>query len=127
MTDREPSATLALRRLSHPKRDGGVVAEGDQLAEVVGRLSELLAMVEHRRAEDCGTERRPAESVAPEAPVPAAPPLEDDGTGWAAITLRFDTRLLGRMYTAARRLGISRTAWLHIAAGELLTVQEERA
>jgi hypothetical protein len=122
---RRGSAAIALRRLSHPGRDGGGVAEGDQLSEVSRRLSELLAVVErrtveHPTAEDHSAPPRLVESVAPAAPVQAAPPLEDDGTGWAAITLRFDTGLLARIDAAAKRLGITRTAWLHIAASDLL-------
>jgi hypothetical protein len=128
--ERRGSAAVALRRLSHPGRDGGcAVAEGDQLSEVARRLSELLSLVgdqtvEHRTVDpnekDDGAPRRLAENVTPPAPVPAAPPLEDDGTGWATITLRFDTQLLARIDAAAKRLGITRTAWLHIAASDLL-------
>ena len=50
---RRGSAAVALRRLSHPARDGreiGVVVE-DQISEVTRRLSELLAVVEHRPVE----------------------------------------------------------------------------
>jgi hypothetical protein len=129
-SERRGSAAVALRRLSHPGRDGGgAVAEGDQLSEVSRRLSELLSLVEHRTVEhrtadpnerDDGAPRRLAESVTAAAPVRAAPPLEDDGTGWAAITLRFDTQLLARIDAAAKRLGVTRTAWLHIAASDLL-------
>jgi hypothetical protein len=32
----------------------------------------------------------------------------------------FDTQMLARIDAAAQRLGISRTAWLHLAAGDLL-------
>ena len=39
------------------------------------------------------------------------------------ITLRFDTQMLARVDAASKRLGISRTAWLHIAADELLKGQ----
>jgi hypothetical protein len=117
-------AAAALRRLSHPGRDRGGVAEGDELSEVKTRLSELLSVAEHRTADpserDDGAPRRLAENVTPAASVPAAPPLEDDGTGWAAITLRFDTQLLARIDAAAKRLGTTRTAWLHIAASDLL-------
>ena len=124
-SERRGSAAVALRRLAHPGRDGGVVAEGDQLSEVSRRLSELLALVERRtiaepnEKEDCAP-RRLAESVAPAAPGRAALALEDDGTGTAMITLRFDTQMLPRIDADAGRLGITRTAWLHLAAGELL-------
>jgi hypothetical protein len=120
MTDRERSAAVALRRLSHPGRDGGVVAEDDHLSEVTRRLSELLAVVEHRTAEDHGAARRPTESVAPAALVRATPAPRDDDTGEATISLRFDTQVLARIDADAKRLGISRTVWLHVAAGERL-------
>jgi hypothetical protein len=47
---RRGSAAVALRRLSHPRRDGrdgGAVMEDDQISDVTRRLSELLAVVEH--------------------------------------------------------------------------------
>ena len=34
--------------------------------------------------------------------------------------MRFDANLLQRIDEAARRLGISRTAWLHVAASKAL-------
>jgi hypothetical protein len=115
------SAAIALRRLAHPGRDGGVVGEDDQLSEVTRRLSELLAVVEHRTAEiDDRAGPRPTESVAPSVLVRATPTPQDDDTGTATISLRFDTQMLSRVDAAAKRLGISRTAWLHLAAGELL-------
>ena len=46
-------------------------------------------------------------------------------TGIATISLRFDTQVLARIDTAAKRLGISRTAWLHLAAGELLEAGDD--
>jgi hypothetical protein len=48
------------------------------------------------------------------------PTLQDDDTGIATISLRFDTQMLARIDAAARRQGVSRTAWLHIAASKLL-------
>jgi len=36
------------------------------------------------------------------------------------VNIRFDTALLGRVDADARRLGISRTAWLHFAANSML-------
>ena len=44
--------------------------------------------------------------------------LQDDDTGTVTISLRFDTDMLARVDAAARKRGISRTAWLHIAASE---------
>jgi hypothetical protein len=121
---RRGSAAVALRRLSHPRRDGHddrAVTEDDQLCEVSRRLSELLALVEHRAVRpNENAAPRPTERVAPSAPVRAA--LDDD-TGTAMITLRFDTQMLARVDAAAKRLGISRSAWLQLAAGEVL---EER-
>jgi len=36
------------------------------------------------------------------------------------VNMRFDTALPQRIDAAARRLGISRTAWLHVAASKAL-------
>ena len=47
-----------------------------------------------------------------------APP--DDDTGVAMVTVRFDTQILARVDAAAKRLGINRVAWLHLAAEKLL-------
>jgi hypothetical protein len=107
---RHGSAAVALRRLAHPGRDGGVVAGDDPVSEpvnpergggvVVGddpisplirRLStnmpelmeEVVAFIERRTAElnrDDGVARGPAESVAPAALVRATPTLQDDDT-----------------------------------------------
>jgi hypothetical protein len=120
---RRGSAAVALRRLSHPGRDGrdtGAVVEDHQISEVTRRLSELLAVVEHRPAEDRVRIAASTETVAPAAPVQPAPAPQEDDTGVAMITLRFDTQMLARVDAAAKRLGISRTAWLHLAAAELL-------
>ena len=118
---RRGSAAVALRRLSHPGRDGrdtGAVAE-DRIAEVTRRLSELLAIVEYRPAEDRVRDAASTEAIAPAALVHTPAPQDDD-TGVAMITLRFDTQILAQVDTAAKRLGISRAAWLHLAAAELL-------
>jgi hypothetical protein len=147
---RHGSAAVALRRLAHPARDGGVVARDDPVSEpinpergggvVVGddplsplirRLSrdmpelleEIVALVERHTAErngDDGAAPRPAESVAPAALVLATPTPQDDDAGKTAITLLFDTQVLTRIDADARRIGISRTAWLHVAADERL-------
>lgn len=47
---------------------------------------------------------------------PAAP---EESTK-TVVNIRFDAALLGRIDTDARRLGISRTAWLHVAANGML-------
>jgi hypothetical protein len=69
---------------------------------------------------------RPIESVVPAALVRATSPLQDDDTGIATISLRFDTQVLARIDAAAKRLGISRTAWLHFAASERLDGKDPR-
>jgi hypothetical protein len=146
---RRGSAAVALRRLAHPERDGsavveepvsepinpergGVVVGGDPISPLVRRLSlempelmeEVVAFIERRTAElnerEDGAAPKPTESVVPAALVRATPPLQDDDTGIATISLRFDTQVLARIDAAAQRLGISRTAWLHVAAGERL-------
>ena len=148
---RHGSAAVALRRLAHPGRDGAVVMEDDPVSEpervVVGddpispllrRLSidmpelmeEVVAFIERRTAElnerAGGAAPRPIESVVPAALVRAAPTLQDDDTGIATISLRFDTQVLARIDAAAQRLGISRTAWLHLAASERLNGKDPR-
>jgi hypothetical protein len=52
-------------------------------------------------------------------------PLPRCRTTRASPRLRFDTQVLARIDTAAKRLGISRTAWLHLAAGELLEAGDD--
>jgi hypothetical protein len=69
---------------------------------------------------DDGAAPRLTESVPPAAPVRTASALPDDDTGVATVTLRFDTQVLARIDADAKRRGISRTAWLHLAAGERL-------
>jgi hypothetical protein len=44
----------------------------------------------------------------------------DGNAGKAVVNMRFDARLLARIDAAARRQGISRTAWLHVAASKAL-------
>jgi hypothetical protein len=116
---RHGSAAVALRRLVHPERDGGAVTQDDQLSEVSRRLSELLAVVGQRTTEtDAGLAPPPPERAKPVL-VPPAPSRQDDDTGTVTISVRFDTQMLARIDAAAMRRGISRTAWLHLAAGEL--------
>jgi hypothetical protein len=151
---RHGSAAVALRRLAHSERDGGVVVGDEPVSEpintergggvVVGddpispllrRLSidmpelteEVVAFIERRTAElnDDDAAPKPAESVVPAALVRPTPTLQDDDTGIATISLRFDTQMLARIDAAAKRLGISRTAWLHVAAGYLLEAGDD--
>jgi hypothetical protein len=173
---RHGSAAVALRRLAHPERDGGVVVEDDPVAEainpergdgvvveddpvaepinpergdgvVVGDdpisqlfrrlaldmpelMEEVVAFIERRTGElnerDGGAAPRLTECVAPAASVRPAPTPQDDDTGTATITLRFDTQMLARVDAAANRLGISRTAWLHIAAVSAWRADDDR-
>jgi hypothetical protein len=151
---RQGSAAVALRRLAHPGRDRaivaedhsvsepinpergrGVVVEDDPISPLLRRLSlempelmgEVVAFIERRTAElnDDDAAPGPAESVVPAALVRATPTLQDDDTGIATITLRFDTQMLARIDADAKRLGISRTAWLHVAAGDLLEAGDD--
>jgi hypothetical protein len=118
---RRGSAAVALRRLSHPERDGrGAVVEHDRISEVATCLSELLAVVERRPVEDRVAAPKLVEPVSPAAPVRAEPARQDDDTGTATISLRFDTQMLAGVDAAAKRLGISRTQWLHGAAEDRL-------
>ncbi len=50
------------------------------------------------------------------APDPAAEPE----TGKTTVNMRFDAALLRRIDRAAKSQGISRTAWLHVAAAKAL-------
>ena len=52
-------------------------------------------------------------------PVKAAPIVED-AAGKATVNMRFDVALLQRIDAAAKHVGISRTAWLHVAASRAL-------
>jgi hypothetical protein len=144
--ERHGSAAVALRRRAdggavvegaqvsepiNPRRGGGAVGE-DELSGLFKRLStdmpelmeEVVAFIERRTTElnDDGAAPKPTESPAPAALVPATP-TQDDAAGKTAITLLFDTRVLTRIDTDAKRMGISRTAWLHVAADERLQGQ----
>ena len=149
---RHGSAAIALRRLAHPGRDGaeadpvsepmnpergGGAMGDDPISPLLRRLSiempelmeEVVAFIERRAAElnerAGGAAPRPIENVVPSALVQAVPALQDDDTGIATISLRFDTQVLARIDAAAQRLGISRTAWLHLAAGEHLEAGDD--
>jgi hypothetical protein len=140
------SAAVALHRLAHPGRDGNAVVEDApasepinpgrdngvvlEMSQLIERLSiempelleEIVALVEHRTADlierEDGASPRPTENVAPAALEQAAP--QDDDTGQTAICLHFDKGVLARIDADAKRIGISRTAWLHVAADERL-------
>jgi hypothetical protein len=50
----------------------------------------------------------------------APPPVPAQETEKTVVNMRFDTALLARIDAAAKRQGISRTAWLHVAASKAL-------
>jgi hypothetical protein len=82
---RRGSAVVALRRLSHPERDGGVVEDDPAVSELVGRLEEIVAII--KRNAELNATPRATESVTPAAPVQATPTLQEDHTGQAVISL----------------------------------------
>jgi hypothetical protein len=84
-------------------------------------LAELLADVERQTAKDrIAAPPRPTAAVATAAPLQPALAPPDDDTGVAMVTVRFDTQILARVDAAAKRAGINRVAWLHLAAEKLL-------
>ena len=136
----EHSAVVALRRLTHPERDGGLIVQDDAattpisprrcvvvgddpISPLIRRLSldmpklmeEVVAFIERRTAELNGDD-----GFAPAVIGQAVPQPQDDDAAKTAITLLFDTRVLARIDADAKRLGIDRTAWLHVAAGDRL-------
>jgi hypothetical protein len=80
-------------------------------------LEEIVALVERRTAELNGDQGGPSlrqrESC-------ATPTPQTGAASKTAKTLLFDTRVLALIDADAKRLGIGRTAWLHVAAGEWL-------
>ena len=121
---RQGSAAVSVRRLAHPGRDGGAVVEepvfepihpkrDDPISPLLKRLSidmpelmeEVVAFIERRTAElnDREAAPRPTESVVPAALARTTPTLQDDDTGIATISLRFDTQMLARIDAAAQR------------------------
>jgi hypothetical protein len=120
MTGREHSDVVALHRLSHPERDGGVVVEDNPVSEL---MRQAVAFIERWNAElngDDGAAPMSTESVAPAAPVRATPTPQHGDTGQVVISLCFDLHVLTGIDAAAKRLGISRADWLHFAVGERL-------
>jgi hypothetical protein len=129
------SAVVAMLRLAHPGRDDGAVVGDDYpsrstLREVAGGSRRCArrrcggpSCWKRRSAEmngDGGAAPRPTESAAPAALVPATPTPQDGDADKTAITLLFDTRVLARIDADGKRVGIGRTAWLHVAADERL-------
>jgi hypothetical protein len=103
MTDREHNAIVAVHRLSPPGRDGGVVVEDNPVSEL---MRQAVAFIERWNAE---LDER-GDGAAPR------PALQDDYTDKVVISICFDKQVLARIDASAKRLGVSRTAWLHIAA-----------
>ncbi len=54
------------------------------------------------------------------APRPPIAPVAEQESGKTTVNMRFDAALLKRIDHAARSQGISRTAWLHVAASKAL-------
>jgi hypothetical protein len=124
LDQRHGSAAVALRRLAHPRREGvqdapasepinprrddGVDDPASQISQLIGRLSvdvpelleEVVALIERRTAE---LDER-----------------DGGAAGKTTICLRFDARVLARIDADAKRMGITRIAWLHVAADERL-------
>jgi len=51
---------------------------------------------------------------------PRSAPAPEQETGKTTVNMRFDAALLKRIDRAAKGQGISRTAWLHVAASKAL-------
>lgn len=51
---------------------------------------------------------------------PAPAPAAEPESGKTTVNMRFDAALLQRIDRAAKSQGISRTAWLHVAASKAL-------
>ena len=54
------------------------------------------------------------------APRSATAPAAEQEAGKTTVNMRFDAALLRRIDHAAKSQGISRTAWLHVAASKAL-------
>jgi hypothetical protein len=51
---------------------------------------------------------------------PKVATVAEENAGKAVVNMRFDAALLARIDAAAKKQGISRTAWLHVAAAKAL-------
>jgi hypothetical protein len=65
-------------------------------------------------------EDRKAEAFIAGAAKSASAEIQSNHAGKAVVNMRFDARLLALIDAAARRQGITRTAWLHVAASKAL-------
>jgi hypothetical protein len=61
-----------------------------------------------------------AGKATPAAEPDKAAPIVDGAAGKATVNMRFDVAVLERIDAAAKHQGISRTAWLHVAASMAL-------
>jgi len=66
------------------------------------------------------TARKPMPFTLPFDDAPSLAPVQDDEAGKTTVNMRFDIGLLKRIDRAAKSQGISRTAWLHVAASKAL-------
>jgi hypothetical protein len=55
---------------------------------------------------------------------PKAKPADDNPKGKTALNIRFNTALLRRIDAAARKMNISRTAFIHVALSQVLDEAE---
>jgi hypothetical protein len=108
MTKEVDHAVVALHRFSHSERDGGDNPVSELMRQAVAFIERWNAELNER---DDGATPRPAG---------AASTLPDDAAGQAVICLCFDRQVLVRIDAAAKRLGVSRADWLHLAVGERL-------
>jgi hypothetical protein len=112
MTDREHSHVVALHRLSHPERDGGVVVEDNPVSEL---MRQAVTFIERWNAQLNEKDDRAGTGAAG-----AASTLQNDDAAQAVISLCFDRQVLARIDAAAKCMGISRADWLQFAVGECL-------
>ncbi|MGE3916063.1 MAG: hypothetical protein AB7F78_10230 [Hyphomicrobiaceae bacterium] len=52
--------------------------------------------------------------------IAGAPAAKAASDGKSVVNMRMDNDLLARIDAAAKRMGIGRTAWLHVAANRML-------
>ncbi len=76
--------------------------------------------VKIEQAADAFIERRKPDSVAAALVAAPAPAAAREPVGKSVVNMRMDNALLNRIDREARKVGISRSAWLHVAAHEKL-------
>lgn len=57
----------------------------------------------------------------------ATAPAQEEAKGRVPAMIRFDAQLLGRIDAAAKRRGISRSAWVQYTLSQALDDQEQKA